>query len=75
MTLRQKQVLAFCLRFLRDNERFPKYSEVCDVFGWRSTHSVTTVFKALAKKGFLVKKKVSYRLAENCPCCGGRLAA
>lgn len=68
MTTGQQQVLSFVREFVKEQGVFPLYKEVLYHFGWKSTHSVTTVFKALHRMGFL-EYDGGYSLARCCPYC------
>ena len=69
MTEAQRRMLDFILRTKKIKGRFPTYVEAREWFEWKSNHSVTDMWKRMAKKGILVKTEKSYDIAGTCPCC------
>lgn len=57
LTARQHEVLDFCSRYVLENHNFPTLLEISNYLGSNSTATARGHLDALAKKGFLQKRK------------------
>lgn len=53
MTDLQQQVYFFLLRFFEENQRYPTYREIQDIFKFKSISQVQSVLKNLKKGGYV----------------------
>lgn len=53
LTQRQRSILAFCDRFLTQNDQLPTQQALVDHFGWASTNAAYEAFLSLERRGLL----------------------
>jgi SOS-response transcriptional repressor LexA len=53
LTRRQRLILAFCDRFLTQNDQLPTHQALMDHFGWSSPNSAHEAFVSLERRGLL----------------------
>lgn len=58
LTARQREVLAYMLQFLADNDQLPPMQSIATHFGLRSPNSAQDHINALERKGFIERNAV-----------------
>lgn len=61
LTPKQKQILEFIEKFIRENDYAPSYREIADYFGFSSVATVAEHVENLKQKGFLTNDESGYR--------------
>lgn len=66
LTRKQKQFFDFIVSYKKENDIWPTYREIAEVFQYKSPNSVTQNLQALVRKGYLIKTdEEEYELAPE----------